>query len=92
MSAKKKGNKNEYRTIRLLAASGYVSTRAAGSLGVFDVVGIGSSDIALVSVKSNRWPSQEEIEAIQMFRCPPTCKKLIHRWRDRQRLPDVKEV
>jgi hypothetical protein len=23
---------------------------------------------------------------------PPSCGKLIHRWRDRQRLPDVREV
>jgi hypothetical protein len=26
------------------------------------------------------------------FRCPANAKKLVHRWRDRVRLPDVKEL
>jgi len=28
----------------------------------------------------------------QAFPAPPLCKKLLHRWRDRQRLPDVREL
>jgi len=23
---------------------------------------------------------------------PPNCRRLVHRWRDRQRMPDVREV
>ena len=26
------------------------------------------------------------------FPAPPNCRKLLHPWRDRQRLPDVQEV
>ena len=61
-------------------------------MGVFDIVGIGSSDIVLVQVKTRDWPGAEEMETLLEFRCSANCRKLIHRWRDRQRLPDVKEI
>jgi hypothetical protein len=75
----------------ILEAAGYRCTRAAASLGVFDIVGIGSTDIVLVQVKSNSWPGSVESETIRMFVAPANCRKLVHRWRDRQRLPDVRE-
>jgi len=34
----------------------------------------------------------EDLEDLRAFRCPANCRKLVHRWRDRQRIPDVKEV
>jgi Holliday junction resolvase len=92
VNTKGKGARNEHRSMRLMEAAGYSCTRAAASLGVFDIVAVGSTDIALIQVKSNRWPCEIEMEDIRQFKCPPSCKKLIHRWRDRQRLPDVKEI
>jgi hypothetical protein len=76
----------------LLEAAGYSVTRAAASLGAWDIIGIGSADVVLVQVKSRDWPSAEEMETLRAFRCPPNCKRLVHRWRDRARLPDVKEL
>jgi hypothetical protein len=32
------------------------------------------------------------METMRMFKCSPCCKKLVHRWRHRMRLPDVKEI
>lgn len=92
MNAKAKGNPQEHRTMKLLEAAGYRCTRAAASLGVFDIVGIGTSDVVLVQVKTRDWPGAVEMEQLREFRCPPNAKKLIHRWRDRARLPDVKEL
>jgi Holliday junction resolvase len=92
MNTKRKGSRNEHRSMKLLAATGYACTRAAASLGVFDIIGIGSSDVVLCQVKSNRWPSEVEMESIRLFPAPATCRKLVHRWRDRQREPDVREV
>jgi Holliday junction resolvase len=92
MNGKRKGSRNERRTMRLLESSGYACTRAAASLGVFDVVGVGSTDILLVQVKSSEWPRAEEMESLKLFRCPPNARKLIHRWRDRVRMPDVREI
>lgn len=92
MNCKRKGTKNEHKSIALLEAAGYKCTRAAASLGVFDVIGIGSTDIVLCQVKSNEWPCSAEMETIKLFVAPPNARKIVHRWRDRQALPDVREV
>jgi hypothetical protein len=54
--------------------------------------GIGSTDIVLVQVKTRDFPGAVEMEILRNFRCPPNCRRLIHRWRDRQRVPDVREL
>lgn len=92
MNAKAKGTRNEHRSIRLLEAAGYACTRAAASLGAWDIIGIGRNDAVLLQVKTNAWPGSVEMETLRAFICPPNCKKLVHRWRDRQRLPDVREL
>ena len=91
-NAKRKGTRNEHRSIRLLESAGYQCCRSAASLGAWDIVGIGSTDVVLVQVKSNAWPGSVEMETLQLFRVPANCRKLVHRWRDRQRLPDVREL
>lgn len=92
MNAKRKGTAREHRSIVLLEAAGYRCTRAAASLGAWDIIGIGSTDVVLCQVKSRDWPGTAEMETLRDFPCPPFCRKLIHRWRDRQRLPDMKEI
>lgn len=92
MNTKAKGNRNEYKTIRLLEAAGYKCTRAAASLGTFDVIGISATDVVLCQVKSNDWPGSVEMEEIKNFVAPPNARKLVHRWRDRKSTPDVQEV
>jgi len=92
MNAKAKGNRNERRTIELLEAAGYQCCRSAASLGAWDVVGIGSTDVVLCQVKSNDWPGSLEWATLREFRVPPGVRRLVHRWRDRQRLPDVREL
>jgi hypothetical protein len=54
MNAKRKGSKNEWRTISLLESAGYACMKAGASLGAFDVIGVGSQDFVLAQVKS--WP------------------------------------
>jgi len=89
---KRKGARNERRSIALLEAAGYRCTRAAASLGAWDIIGIGTVDIVLVQVKTRDWPGAAEWEALKLFPAPPNCRKLVHRWRDGQRMPDVKEI
>jgi Holliday junction resolvase len=91
-NCKAKGTNREYRTIELLEAAGYACTRAAGSLGAWDIIGIGSTDVVLVQVKSNRNAPPAEREILKEFICPPNCKKLIHIWPDFARRPIVKEL
>jgi len=92
MSAKSKGTRNERRSMALLEAAGYRCTRSAASLGEWDIVGIGSTDVVLVQVKTRDWPGTVEMETLRSFPAPPNTRKLIHRWRRRQTLPDVREI
>jgi hypothetical protein len=92
MNAKRKGTRNEHKSMRIFEAAGYTCMKAGGSLGVFDFICIGRQDIVLCQVKSNVWPRPEEMESIKMFVAPSNARKLVHRWRDYQRLPDVREL
>lgn len=92
MNAKAKGSRNERRSRAILEAAGYAVTRAAASLGCWDLVAIGSSDVVLCQVKTRDWPCAAELETLRSFAAPPNCRKLLHRWRDGQRLPDVREL
>ena len=91
MNRKAKGNRNEYKTMRILEAVGYICFRMAGSLGVFDVIAVSATDILLVQVKSNRMPSRAELETIKNFICPLPARKFVHIWQDRNSTPIVKE-
>ena len=44
----------------LLESAGYTCTRAATSLRIFDVIGIGPTDVVLVQCKTLDWPSSVE--------------------------------
>ena len=92
MNSKAKGNRNEHRSIAILQRDGYRCTRSAASLGEWDIVGIGSADVVLVQVKTRDWPGAVEMESMRLFPTPGNTRKLIHRWRARQRLPDVREL
>lgn len=92
MNCKAKGTRNEHRSMAYLAASGYYCSRSAGSLGAWDIFGISKAGTVLCQVKTNCWPGAVEMETLRMFEVPFNCKRLIHRWRDHQRKPDVKEL
>jgi uncharacterized protein with GYD domain len=92
MNTSRKGSRNERRSMRLLEVSGYSCTRAAASLGAWDFIAIGSQDIVLCQVKTRDWPGAVEMETLSNFPAPACCRKLIHRWRDHQRVPDVREI
>jgi hypothetical protein len=80
----------EKKSLELLAAAGYESSRA--SLGAFHVVGIGRTDIVLVHLCANRWPDAKQSHALQSLPAPRNAKKLIHLWRGYARIPEVKEI
>jgi len=92
VNAKRKGTRNEHRSIALLESAGYRCTRSAASLGEWDIVGIGSTDVVLVQVKTRDWPGAAETETLRLFPAPANARKLVHRWRARRRLPDVREL
>lgn len=92
MNRKGKGTRNEHRSMEILEKAGYRCTRSAASFGCWDIIGVGSHDFVLCQVKTRDYPGSFEMLVLEEFVCPPNTKKLIHRWRHRARLPDVKEV
>ena len=92
MKAKKKGARNEHRSMALLEAAGYRCVRSGGSLGEWDIIGLGLKDTVLVQVKSNRGPGRMERMALMDFPIAPFMRRLIHVWKDRQKLPVVEEL
>jgi Holliday junction resolvase-like predicted endonuclease len=52
MNAKDKGRRSEHRSMALLEAAGYRCTRSAGSLGEWDIIGIGRAHVVLCQVKT----------------------------------------
>ena len=71
MNTKRMGAKREHAVMKLLTQQGYSVTRAAASLGVFDIIAIpGEADdphVRLIQVKSNRWPGPKERGIIEKF-------------------------
>ena len=92
MNTAAKGRQREHKSRDMLEAAGYRVTRAAGSMGCWDLVGISATDVVLVQVKSNRPPSPAEREELSMFPCPSNARRLIHVWKDRARWPIVTEL
>jgi hypothetical protein len=88
----KKGRHAEHRSRALLEAAGYTVVRAAASKGDWDLVGWSATDWVLVQVKAGRSPSPAERAALAEARVPPGCRRLVHVWRPRRRLPDVQEL
>lgn len=90
-TAKRKGTANEHRTIQLLERSGYRTTRAAGSFGVWDGVSMNKHTLFLWQCKTNRKPSRKEIVRMKDFPAPPLpwCIRGVFIWHDRQKNPEI---
>ena len=92
MDRKAKGTKNEHRSMAVLESAGYRCTRSAASLGAWDIIGVSSRDVLLCQVKTRDWPGSVEMETLREFIAPTGCRKIVHRWQHRQRLPDTREI
>lgn len=100
MNTKRKGSRIVYKIRDWLKASGYhwVITSAA-SLGPFDLIAFGKSDIRLIQAKANKWPPRKEVKKIEAVEVPDIGNltntvfiKEIWRWKDYARQPDIKRL
>ena len=92
MNAKAKGTRAEHKTMRMLESFGYRCTRAAASLGEWDIIAIGPRDVRLIQCKCSRWPGSVEMEKLEMFPCPAVVSKEVWRWNDYARAPLIKHL
>jgi hypothetical protein len=91
-NTKAKGTHNEHRSMAIFEAAGYETMRSAASLSTWDFLAWDSHEIVYCQVKTRDWPGSVEMEQIQLAVIPPNGRKVLHRWRDGQRMPDVKEI
>lgn len=84
-----KGRAYEYKTIRILESAGYDCTRAAGSHGVWDVVGICRWGMVVCQVKVGTGITASDKELCQEYKAPTNCIKLIHEWTKGEPWPKV---
>ena len=72
---KAKGTRAEHRCMKELEAAGFSCTRAAASLGVWDVIAVGVLGVRLIQVKCNRPPGRVERETMAAFVAQENCTK-----------------
>jgi hypothetical protein len=86
MNAKHKGTPAEHRAIGIVEAAGHVCTRAIGTIGLFDVVAAGPSDVKLIQLKAGRDTCRGiEREQLTALVVPPNVKREC--WRPSRPLP-----
>ena len=92
--SKRKGSRAELRCIRILETAGYLCTKAGGSLGLFDVIALGSKDVRAIQVKcgARPWLSPAEREAIQLVSVPPNVSKELWKFPDYCRQPTIEVI
>ncbi|PYU28118.1 MAG: hypothetical protein DMG32_03635 [Acidobacteria bacterium] len=74
----------------MLEAQGWAVVRAAGSLGVFDLVAISRAGVRLVQAKTNRGPSRAESARLAAFdNLPPNATRELWLFRDSLRNPQI---
>jgi len=73
----RKGYIKEIKAVHELKRRGYIAFRSAGSWSPFDVVGISSSEIILLQVKSGRKHLKDEIRKLKEIRVPKCVRKQI---------------
>lgn len=94
MNGKRKGTRLEHKTMAVLKAAGYLTTRSAASLGPFDIIAINPLGLRCIQVKANTWPGPVERESLRnAARCmPPNAFVEVWRWDDGARKPLIKSI
>lgn len=92
VNCKAKGTRNERRAKATLEAESWLVVRAAGSLGLFDLVALHvDHGVKLIQVKTNRRPGGKELNPLRSFLCYPWRKEVWVYW-DGRRDPDVMSI
>ncbi len=93
MNTSAKGARRERQARDLLYQWGALRVvKSAASLGEFDLLALFPGELLAVQVKCNRWPGSAEMAKLRAFPSLSYIKKLIFRYRDGEREPDVRTV
>ena len=92
VNTKAKGTRAEHRAMRQLAEVGYKCTRAAASLGEWDIIAIGPNDVRLIQVKCDRRPGSKEMAKLNAFECSAEVSKEVWVYKDGRPRDPIIEV
>lgn len=81
MNRKAKGSRRERQITSVLSNRGYSYTRAAASLGAWDIIAMNDRLIILIQAKSNCWPGKKEMQKLKDFKIPDSENILKLVWR-----------
>lgn len=92
LDCKAKGTRNERRAKARLERESWLVVRAAGPLGLFNLVALHVDyGVKLIQVKTNRRPVGRELDRLRAFLCSPWRKEVWLFW-DGRRDPDVEAI
>lgn len=77
---KQKGSRQERKAKQILQQAGYLVTKAAGSLGLFDLIAENQNGIRHVQVKSNRIPDPCERKTMINMKAQLPANSTIEYW------------
>lgn len=89
INRKGKGSVWEREIIKMLEFDGRTCTRAAGSMGMWDIVAFNRDGILLIQAKCNGWGSLKERNDMIKFKCPGNTIRAIWRKNDRELAPII---
>lgn len=100
ISTQRRHSRAVSRSIRFLQSQRYVAVRIAEpqaeNYGRFNILAAGPDGPELIHVcrfiPGAGWPAEETLKSLRELPCPPSCKKVIHRWRNFARNPDAKII
>ena len=87
-----KGSRNERKSMDFYEAQGYYTIKSSASKGIWDIIAYSKSDWICVQVKSNHRPGALEMASMREEIVPLGTKKILHVWKDYQRLPEIEEL
>jgi Holliday junction resolvase len=89
--SKAKGTYYEHRAIKHLEKTGYCCSRAGGSLGVFDIIAFGPTDVRAIQVKGGTRPylCPAERKALQQIPVSSQVSKELWKYFKHKRAPII---
>lgn len=96
ISAQRRHSRAVSRSIRFIELRDYAAARAPENAYPFHILAAGREGTELIHVcrfiPGAGWPAEETLKSLRELPCPPSCKKVIHIWRNFARNPDVKII
>lgn len=73
-----------------ISSPGQKFSKQVDLFGLWDLVGVRKDSVKCVQVKTNKWASGKDTEAMATWECPSNFSREIWRFRDGVKNPDIR--